>query len=652
MSIIYPASSFNPASLQADGAYIAIQNPPGITTGVATDVFGVVGTASWGPINTAVHMGTPFDAAAAWGPVGAPALTDPYDLATDLSIAFSQASSQASLEGFAVRVTDGTDTAATSVISGAATSASETVTVGGTAHTGDNCNVIFTSSAVAGSPLTVTYVAKSTDTLATIAAGIAAAINANAVLAALSVYATVALDVVSVYQPTALSPQITFTESVTGGGATTTLTLSTGAAATGGATVAGIYTGSLGNQLVQIVQPGAGVNTWNYVLSLPILGINEIFTNIPTAGFWTALKTALASGQSGDRGPSQLGRATLTNTAVGAPTAGTYTFSGGTDGRAGVTTAILQGSDTAVPKTGLYALRSLKPALGLTWIVGSTDRANDTAMKAFADSEGPEVLLTLPTGTTTAAGITAVQTAGVAGPEVTYVKDWVYWFDAQNNITRLVPPTAFIGGMACTTAPQTNPGNEEINGVQGTERTNPLYGTSQPYSLSEIGQLAQVGIMIITNPIPQGSVWGTPHGQTTSLNGATKGMEWWRTTIFLARSLDSKQGQYVDMNQSQQPNDPLRNQIKKSMNSFLQSITSSNGNLSVIDSYAFICNFSSSPSAVPGNGINTPASVQAGFLYWLAKCTYLGTARFIVGYLQGGVTVVSVGASAAGQAPA
>lgn len=644
-AIIYPATQFNPSSLSADGVYLAIQNPPGFATGVPTDVFGIVGTGSWGPVNAPVHMGNAYDALQAFGPISAAALTDPYDLATDLAIAFGQASSEASLEGFGVRVTDGTDVAAGAALPGAPTSASNTATIGGTAHTGDVCTITFTSSALAGSPIGVVYTVLNTDTLASIAAAFAALINARQVLAAAGIYAIAVGAVVSIYQPTALSPQVTFTQSVTGGGATTTITLSTGAAATGGITLAALYTGIVGNGISAIVAPGAAANTWNVTLSLPVLALSELYPNIPTAGFWAALKTALAQGISGVRGPSSIARGTTTNIAVGAPTAATTALSGGTDGRTSVVTATLLGSDSAVPKTGLYALRGVNPQLGVSWIVGSTDIALPASLVAFGQSEGPEMLFPFPTGTSTAAAIASLQSIGQASPALTYAKDWVYFFDAVNNVTRLVSPLAYMGGRIATLAPQINPGNEQVNLVQGTERNNPTTGTVQPYALSELGQLANAGIMVITNPLPQGSVWGIYSGQSTSLNAVTKGIEWWRTTIFLARSTSATMGKYADMNQSQQPNDPLRNMIKNDLNSLYSTLVGANGEIGVIDSYAVLCAFSGAPNAAPGNGVNTPASIAQGFLFVLIKATYLGTARFIVVALQGGTTVVSVSSS-------
>lgn len=646
-AIIFPSTQFNPASVAADGVYLAIQNPPGFTTGVPTDVFGTVGSADWGPVNQPVQMGNAYDALQAWGPVSAAALTDPYDLATDLAICFGQASSEASMEGWAVRVTDGTDAAAAISLGGVPASG-ETLTVAGTAHAGDVLTVVYTSSAITGSPLTVTYTMKTGDTLATGAAGLAAAINATAALNAVGIYATSAAAVCTSYQPAALSPAATYTASVTGGGATTTLTAASTTAPTGGMTLTAIYTGALGNQLQATIAAGSQTNTWNVTLALPVLGITEQFTNLPTTGFWLALKNALVLGQSGVRGPSQLARGTtLTTATIGGPAAASFTCAGGASGRGSITVSNLLGSDTAVPKTGLYALRGVNPALGVCWIVGSTDSTLPASLVQFGQSEGPEMLFPFPTGTTTAGALVLLQGYGQATPALTYCKDWVYWFDAINNVTRLVPPTAFSAGRICTLSPQINPGNEQVSLVQGTERNNPQSGVNQPYSLSELGQCANAGIMVITNPIPQGPVWGIYSGQSTSLNAVTKGIEWWRTTIFLARSVAATMGKYVDMNQSQQPNDPTRNMVKNDLNSLFALLVGSNGTLGVIDSYAILCTFSSTAS--PGNGVNTPTSIAQGYMFVLIKATYLGTARFIIVALQGGTTVVSVGASPAGQ---
>jgi hypothetical protein len=645
MTQIIPAGNFTPATLSADDLYITIQNPPGFITGVPTDVIGVVGTADWGPVNMPVLMGSPNAALTTFGGISARSLTDPYDMATDLAIAFGQAASQSTLQAWGVRVTDGTDTAATAAVPGAASSTGETVVVGGTAHVGDVLNLTVTSSALTGSPITVTHTMTGTDTLATAAVALAAAVNANSVLAAAGIVAlAVSSGEFEVYQPTALSPQATFGESVTGGGATTTLTLGSGSAASTGMTLSAVYTGFLGNGLQITVQAGAQTNSFTALLALPAIGAQESFPNIAGGTkFWANLVSAINNGISGVRGPSQIARASAPNGAVGAPTLATTTASGGTSGRSGVVTATLIGSNASIPTTGLYALTALNPAVGVVWLVGCTDPNANASLLSFEQGNGATALVPFPTGTTTAAALTLVASQAIHDPGFAYVKDWIYWFDPVNGVVRLSPPTAFIGGLIATLPPQVNPGNEPVNMVLGTERVAPT-GTV-PYTQSEIGQCASAGIMFVYNPIPAGTQFGIRVGQTTSLNAATAGVEWWRTSVFLARSFATTMGQFVDGLQSQQPNDPLRNAVKNQLNTFLQSLVGNNGTVGVIDSYSVICSFSASPSATPGNGVNTPASIAQHYLYVLVRVTYLSTVRFFVLALQGGTTVVTIGAT-------
>ena len=74
MPQIIATGQVNVPALGADDAYVQIVAPPPFVTGAATDVIGVVGTASWGPVNTPVHMGSGQDAQNAFGPISAAAL--------------------------------------------------------------------------------------------------------------------------------------------------------------------------------------------------------------------------------------------------------------------------------------------------------------------------------------------------------------------------------------------------------------------------------------------------------------------------------------------------------------------------------------------------------------------------------------------------
>ena len=647
MAVFVPNGQFNPASLQADDLYIQIQQPPGYITGVPTDVFGVVGTASWGQVNQPAHMGSPFDALQNFGPVGAAALTDPYDLATDLAIAFGQAASQASLEGWGVRVSDGTDTKATATLAGTASSAAELATLTGTITNGDSGTITFTSSAVTGSPLAITIPVVTADTLTTIAAKFVLAINSNAALVAVGVWASSLAGVISIYQPASLSPQITFTKT---SGSSLTITLSAGTAATSAVVLSAVCTGILGNSIACTLQAGSAANTWTALLSLPNLSLFEMYPNISTTGgFWINFANAINKGMSNIRGPSAICTAGSVNLAVGAPTAQTVTASGGTDGRSGVTSAILIGSDSSLPKTGLYALRQLNPGVGVAWLCGCTDITAPPTLLPFGLSEGVTMLFPFAAGTSTAAALASVSSIGVHDSSFAYVKDWVYWFDVLNNQVRLVPPTAFIGGRIATLSPCVNPGNEPVNLVEGTERNNPFQSAHQPYTVSEVGQLENAGIMFITNPIPAGSEWGIRHGQTTSLSPSTGGVEWWRMNVFLARSFAGVMGQFVDQNQSQQPSDPLRRAVKNQLNSFLTFLKSpgagaGDGN-GLIDDFTVICTFNPNSGASAGNGVNTPQSIAQHYLFVLVRVTFLSNVRFFILALQGGTTVVTVGAT-------
>lgn len=105
MAQITQAGALNTAALVVPDLYVQIASPQTLAlNGVATDRIGLVGTASWGPVNQPVVLGSLTDYMAAFGPV----LARAYDLGTPLVCAQQQGA--AAFVG--VRVTDGTDVAA------------------------------------------------------------------------------------------------------------------------------------------------------------------------------------------------------------------------------------------------------------------------------------------------------------------------------------------------------------------------------------------------------------------------------------------------------------------------------------------------------------------------------------------------------------
>lgn len=108
-SQIVQAGQINPSALVVPGAYINILPPSSpVITGVPSNIVGVVGTAIWGPKNAPVGVGNYAQYQAAFGALQA----RKYDMGTLVSAAILNGANNFRC----VRVTDGTDTAATIVV--------------------------------------------------------------------------------------------------------------------------------------------------------------------------------------------------------------------------------------------------------------------------------------------------------------------------------------------------------------------------------------------------------------------------------------------------------------------------------------------------------------------------------------------------------
>jgi hypothetical protein len=103
--------SVNTTSLIVPDLYVQIVPPQNLVlNGVPTNILGVVGTASWGPVNEPNIIGTMADYAQQFGAI----VPRKYDLGTQVATAVQQGA-----QNFrCVRVTDGTDAAAYTVVPG------------------------------------------------------------------------------------------------------------------------------------------------------------------------------------------------------------------------------------------------------------------------------------------------------------------------------------------------------------------------------------------------------------------------------------------------------------------------------------------------------------------------------------------------------
>lgn len=166
-----------------------------------------------------------------------------------------------------------------------------TATIGGTITDQDSLSLTVTSSAVAGSPVMLSYTVQPGDTPNTIAAGLAALINHEPDLAGANITATVSGPVVSLSAPPALTPAPALTASWNPAGASETVALGGNLVCQG--PISNVTATALGGL------PGADTNFTNAVQDLynqapDVLTLNLGFL-VPPGAYWAKL-TALPAG--------------------------------------------------------------------------------------------------------------------------------------------------------------------------------------------------------------------------------------------------------------------------------------------------------------------------------------------------------------------
>src|ERR1700746_1028125 len=93
-------------ALTTPDLYVQIVPPPALLVGTPTNIAGIVGTASWGPVNSPLQFQNASQGAQNFGP--------PVNRLSDLITTAMVASFQGNVGAYiGVRVTDGTDTFAT-----------------------------------------------------------------------------------------------------------------------------------------------------------------------------------------------------------------------------------------------------------------------------------------------------------------------------------------------------------------------------------------------------------------------------------------------------------------------------------------------------------------------------------------------------------
>ena len=651
---------YNLAALNVPGVYVDIIPPSPNIVGVPTNIEAAVGVASWGPLNTPIPLSKPADAATK---IGTP-LNRPRDLAT-----YVWAGTQVggAIGYYAVRVSDGTDTAATATIQ----STCITLTAKYSGILGNSIIYTAATGSQPGSYLvtlsfpgvnpeqynniglgvgSVTTVAGTTYTSVPSATVTAPPVASNAVQAVinptLSVYGSPTLGSAGT-SGFAVNDLLYFPNGVI----LKVATVSTGQVATVTVQSAGLLTGGAipANPVAMTSTSGVGVGsvtfsfTWG--LGAPvIINPGQGYLAAPTINLtggggtggsytaslsiWLNLANAINNGNS-TRGPSAIVTATA-GVGTATPTLATpVTLSGGTDGAAGVTDTTLVGSDT-IPRKGMYALRNL-PLDGFTLCDLST-ASLWPAIDVFGLSENYLPVHATVSGDTISNAITTLNSVGLDDfTSWIIVGDWPTFYDSQNQLSRLVNPSAFALGLIGNLSPEQSPINKPLRGISATQKTQ----SGQTYSDTELSaaELGRVDLIVGPPTTPGGNYYSFITGRNASSNTAANGVEYTRLTFFLSRSIQSKAaGSIVGRLQSIRPNDKTRADAKALLDGFFAQLADpaygSNGN-GLIDQFSVQCD--------PNN--NTPATQALGYLFAYCAVRYLNTVRYFVVKLAGGGNV-------------
>ncbi len=502
---IFQAGQFNTTALTVPGVYVQ-QFPPGLViNGLPTNIGGFVGTAAWGPLNKPTLVSNTGD----YGPLfGGPTtiINRLYDLGTAVFLAQQQGQAGAYA---CVRVSDGTDTAATGTIQ------------------------------------------------------------------------------------------------------------------TTGLTLTAAYTGSGGNNVTWLLTNGTQPNTYCLVLQRGTFRTERI-DNISGTGntFWINLAAAVNSGNGFNVGASQLCTAAAgALTAVPTLTTTPVALTGGTDGVATITSAVLMGTDGAARK-GMYALRGM--GTSSFCLVDCVDSTTFATQLSFGISEATEIFVSTTSGDTAASAAASRNTLGLDNQSLhIMLGDFAYWFDTFNNAYRYNATTAIMVGLRANLSPHLDTLNKPIFGIIGTQRTQ---SGALPYSDADIQVMSQGRIDVIAQP-PQYALQKsfTPRlGQTTSSDQIMRNDSYIQMMNYISRTYAASLFTFIGANQGFTDRDDTRNAAKAAMDGWLTSLQTAK----MIQ--AFYNEIDAS--------LNPPAQVMIGYMTAKSTVQFYGVVRYFLIDLQGGVT--------------
>lgn len=653
MAQVIQLGQINTAALQVADVYVQIVPPQLLLNGIATNVIGLVGTASWGPVAAPTIIGPFSDYVAQFGPM------QPRQF--DMGTQHYTASLQGGVAQFrCVRVTDGTDAAA------AVTVQTNCLTLT-SRHTGTEGNKQSVDIAPGTVPGTFKATVKHPGQVPEVFDSIFQGIQTLSVTPGTG-YTSVPSLVFSAPQAAALYSPVTATAlatlklltapSVSSGGTGyvvgDTITLANGivltVATVSGSAVATVTLTNAGsltagaiptNPAAQVSTSGSGtgatftLGAWG--LGTPVITNNGSgYTSAPTVtvvggggsggsiaatiAYWPNMARAINFGQFGLRGPSRFVVAT-NGVGTSSPATATYTLTGGTDG-ANINATSLVGVDV-IPRTGMYALRNTGCSIGL--LADATDPITWPLQIAFGLNEGLYMVATGYLGDSIANAVAIKASYGVDSYAMKLMLgDWVYILDNQNGgIERLVSPQGFVAGLLGNLSPHNSTLNKPMQGIIGTQKSR----TQIPYSVADLQALATAGIDVICNPAVRGNVFACRNGRNTSSNPAIRGDNYTRMTNFIAFTIATGIGLYVGEPQTKD----LRRRAKTTLETFLSNLQQQGLIGNVTGNDAFLVKLD--------NDNNPFSRVSLGYMQADIKVTYLSIVEYFLVNLEGGQTV-------------
>ena len=657
---VYQAGQLNTTALQAPDLYVIIQ-PPGLAyiNGVATNGLGLVGVGSWGPINAAqAGIGTNAQAQQAVGNV----TNRSRDIATAVAVAVQNNVQNMVL----VRVSDGTDTAASVALKDTAGSPATGMTLTGL-YSGIVGNTI-TANMTAGTAnntfkISIQRAGFTAEVFDNLSQGVSSGtVTAGTGYTSVPALAISAPQSASGTQATGSISMKVISANVTGGGSSggtgyvtadtvtmangvvltvtasagviTSLTVASAGSVNGGSlptaavapqSTSGVGTGALINMVWGVGAYIAGVSGTGYTSATATLTGGGGSTGAVTliTSVWGNMVNAVNNGQTGVRGPSQIVAATIASSSATPNITATYTLAGGTDGVAGVTDFTQVGTD-GLTRTGMYALRKSGAQVGN--LVDCQTPSTWTSQIALGLQEGIYFHSANPAGVGISNSATNLQTAGVDSYAMNcLVGDWAYWQDTVNGVQRLLSPATFTSAMQAATSPEQSILNKPIAGVTATQRSL----QNLPYSDAEIALCSTSRMEVLTLGAPAGYIFACRTGQNISSNSGTNGDNYTRMTNYIAFTIASAFGYVPGKVQTVD----LRRNVKGAMDAFFSNLQAQNmiGNVNNPTAPAW---------SVQINAANNPFSqVALGYMQANVMVTYLSIVRYFLVNIEGGQSV-------------